>query len=389
MKSLIPKEKLGQWARILLSHSLGGIKPGMRVMIKGEAVCWPLIAELEAQVVAAGGLPDVNLIGPNNDRGKVWSAAMGQFGTEEQVAAIPDWHRLRYEAMDAYVEVLGMEDPSQFTMLTGAQAQILARADLPFRTIRGGKPWVLTLYPTAHDAEFEDFSLQEYAEFLVEASLSDPNALVAAQEALAPLFDRAKTMTIRTRMPGCEELLELKVHFYEGSHSKACWGQCNWPDGERFRSPDPRFTTGEIYLDLPVCYQGQTIQGIYLKFEDGKAVDFSAKEGNDVLKSIIETDQGSCRLGEAALGMNPGLSRVLKSPLYVEKVGGTLHIALGSSYEDCFVDAEGAKQAGAFNQSAQHVDIVCDFRTGGAGVSVHLDDTLLVVLDNQWVVSQP
>jgi aminopeptidase len=175
------------------------------------------------------------------------------------------------------------------------------------------------------------------------------------------------------------------------------YGLRNFPDGEIFTSPDARSTAGEIFVDLPVNYGGQDIQGIFLKFEDGRIVEYSAEEGHEHLSAIVESDDGSHRLGEVALGMNPGLDRVLKHPLFVEKVGGTLHIAIGASYEDCYVadpsSVEGKariqelERAGILNRSAQHVDIVTDFRPGGCGRQVYVDDVELVPLNGLWVVS--
>ena len=96
--------------------------------------------------------------------------------------------------------------------------------------------------------------------------------------------------------------------------------------------------------------------------------------------------------------MNQGIQKVLKHPLFVEKVGGTLHIAIGASYPECFVDdptsEEGKKETedyikrGLLNRSAQHVDIVTDFRSGGAGKAVFLDDIQLQMNDNIWTVPE-
>jgi len=152
---------------------------------------------------------------------------------------------------------------------------------------------------------------------------------------------------------------------------------------------------GEIFIDLPVSYTGRDIRGIHLAFANGRMTAYSAEVGHDHLAAIVETDEGSHRLGEIALGMNPGLEHVLKHPLFVEKVGGTLHVAIGASYENSYVDdpssAEGKAKlaeleaAGALNRSAQHVDVVADFRPGGCGRRVFVDDTELVVRDGIWV----
>lgn len=382
-------DDLERWAGILIDHSLGGISRGERVMLKGEAECWPLLAVLERKVISAGGVPDVCLVPPNNFRGRVWSASMvngmrpGDF--DEDPPVVPDWYRQRYESMDAYVEVMGYSDPLQFNRLVPRQSARLAKADKPFMDIRVKKRWVLTLYPTAADAQSEGFSsLEEYAQFLAKASITNPDWVKGAADRLAPVFQQAKDMTIRTRMPGRQDVLVLRVGLGNTRVVKCC-GQYNWPDGEVFRSPDPRLTEGEIYLDLPVCHGGQTMQGIYLKFANGSVCEYSAVEGEDALRSIIETDAGSRRLGEVALGLHTGLTRVLKNPLYVEKVGGTLHIALGQSYEECYEDPAVARLDGSFNDSARHVDLVADFRTGRTGDRVILDNVhLFGRSDGSW-----
>jgi aminopeptidase len=389
-----PKD-LETWASILLDHSLGGIEPADQVMIKGERICWPLIAVLERRIIEAGGTPDVYLIPPNNDRGRVWSAAMGRHGTSSQIERVPQWHQQRYETMTKYIEVLGAEDPSQYTGLDSKQVQHLAMADRPFANIRLAKPWVLTLFPTPGFAAMEGMEMEEYAEFILRASTTDPLSLKEAEQKIEPHLAAAQKITIQTQHPHEGRDLSLTMSL-EPSRVVMSYGLRNFPDGEIFTSPDARSTEGEIFVDLPVHYSGNDIQGIYLKFEGGVITSYKADVGHEHLAAIIETDEGSHRLGEVALGMNPGLDKVLKHPLFVEKVGGTLHIAIGMSYEDCYVEdpssesgAQRLKQLeseGILNRSAQHVDIVTDFRPGGCGRRVLLDDRELKLTDNMWVI---
>jgi aminopeptidase len=241
----------------------------------------------------------------------------------------------------------------------------------------------------------EGMDLEEYTRFIVRASTTDPRPLKAAEERLLPHFQRAKTITIETHHPHESRDLKLTMDI-EPSSVTMSYGLRNFPDGEVFTSPDARSPEGEIFVDLPVHYGGHDIQGIYLKLEGGVITSYRADVGHDHLEAIIETDEGSHRLGEVALGMNPGLDKVLKHPLFVEKVGGTLHIAIGASYEDCYVEDpstdEGQQKIadlekdGALNRSAQHVDIVVDFRPGGCGRRVLLDETQLICQDQVWVV---
>ncbi len=395
-EATINQNDLETWAEYLLDHSLGGIDSSDRVMIKGERICWPLMAVLERRVIEAGGVPDVYLVPPNNDRGRVWSATMGRTGGSAQLEAVPDWHRQRYESMTKYVEVLGGEDPSQYTGLEPDQVKALAEADRPFANLRLARPWVITLFPTPAFASLEGMDLDDYAAFIVGASTTDPRPLLEAERVIEPVLAAGSEMTVVTEHPEDGRELTLNLDIALGRPVMS-YGLRNFPDGEIFTSPDARKTEGEIFVDLPVTYGGNDIRGIYLKFEAGRIVDYQAAEGHDHLAAIIETDDGSHRLGEVALGMNPGLDRVLKHPLFVEKVGGTLHIAIGASYEDCYVADPGSEdgkaridelaEMGAINRSAQHVDIVTDFRLGGTGRQVKVDGVELVPENGLWVVA--
>ncbi len=391
----ISTDDLQTWAGFLLDHSLGGIQPSDRVMIKGERICWPLMAILEQRVIAAGAVADTYLVPPNNDRGRVWSATMARNASPSQLEQVPEWHRQRYESMTKYVEVLGGEDPSMYMGLNPDQTKALATTDRPFANIRLSKPWVITLFPTPAFAELEGIPLDEYSQFIVGASTTDPRPLRQAEDLLAPVFDQGKKMTIVTEHPHEKRLLELSMDISLGS-ARLSYGLHNFPDGEVYTSPDARSPTGEIFVDLPVTYGGNDIVGIYLKLSQGRIIEYQADTGHQHLAAIIESDDGSHRLGEVALGMNPGLDRVLKHPLFVEKVGGTLHIAIGASYEVCYVKdpsspagrarLEELSQCGAINRSAQHVDIVTDFRPGGCGRSVRIDEVSLVPSGGLWQV---
>ena len=395
MTAAINRNDLETWADYLLDYSLGGVQPDDVVMIKGEHITWPLVSMLQDKVFQAGGVADVNLVPPDNDRGKVFGASMARHGTVDQIKRAPAWHQARYEAMTKYIEVLGAENPELYANLPDETATALMREDEPIKNIRLAKPWVLTLFPTQGFADMEGMTLEDYARVIVSASVTNPRMLEEVEEGIYQQMLRSDTVRLVTEHPDDGRTLELCMSI-AGRNVVKCTGKRNFPDGEVFTSPDARSVEGEIFVDLPVSYGGVTIQGIYLKFAGGVIQDFSAREGHDTFRKIVETDEGSRRLGEVALGMNNGIERVLKHPLFVEKVGGTAHIAIGASYPECFVqDAsseQGKKEAdelhrqGLLNRSAQHVDIVTDFRPGGSGRAVFLGDTQLAIRDNIWVV---
>ncbi|MCB2205240.1 aminopeptidase [bacterium] len=390
----IPTEKLRTWADYLLNYSLGGVQEDDVIMIKGEHITWPLMSVLQDMIFAAGGIADVNIVAPDNDRGKVWGASIARHGNVAQIERVPAWHRTRYEAMTKYIEILGAENPALSAGQPEETAMAVMRADEEFKGIRLAKPWVLTLFPTQGFADLEGMTLEQYTDVIVSASMQDPRELDRVEQDIYELMDSSSRIRIQTRHPEDGRTLELGMSIAERNVIK-CTGKRNFPDGEVFTSPNTSTVEGEIFVDLPVYNSGTTVQGIYLKFEGGRIVQYSAKQGHDTLAKIIETDEGSHRLGEVALGMNAGITEVLKHPLFVEKVGGTLHIAIGASYPECYVQDESSDagsaaldrmfEEGLLNRSAQHVDIVTDFREGGSGIGVWLDDTEIKVRDGIWV----
>lgn len=396
MQVNISQEDLNIWADYLLNYSLDGISPDDVVMIKGEHICWPLISVLQDKIFRAGAIADVNLVTPDNDRGRVWGASIAKHGTVKQIERVPDWLTERYNSMTKYIEILGAENPKLFDSLPELNAKAIMRADEPYKNIRLGKPWVLTLFPTQGFADLEGMTLDDYANVIVSASTVDPQMLEEVEEDIYQKMKSSKEITIITEHPHNGNELVLKMDISKRNIVK-CTGKRNFPDGEVFTSPNANSVEGEIFVDLPVFQGGTTIQGIYLKFQSGYIVEYSADKGHDALAKIIETDEGSHRLGEVALGMNNGIKKVLKHPLFVEKVGGTLHIAIGASYPECFTDEpnsiEGKNEIdeflkkGIMNKSAQHVDIVTDFRPGGVGRAVFLDNTQLSIQNDIWVIS--
>jgi aminopeptidase len=241
--AVIAREDLERWAGYLIDYSLGGITADDVVMLKGEPITWPLMSILQDRIFAAGGLADVHLVAPDNDRGKVWGASIARHGTPAQIARTPDWHRARYEAMTKYIEILGAEAPALSTGLPQENAMALMRADEPFKRIRLAKPWLLTLYPTQGFADLEGMSLAAYTDVIVRASVEDPRALEEIERPIKEAMERSSEIRIVTRHPREDRLLELRMRI-AGQRVIPCTGKRNFPDGEVFTSPDARTVEG-------------------------------------------------------------------------------------------------------------------------------------------------
>ena len=132
-------------------------------------------------------------------------------------------------------------------------------------------------------------------------------------------------------------------------------GTKNFPDGEIFTSPIEDSVNGWVRFTYPAIYGGREVDGVELQFENGKVVHASAKKGEDYLISVLDTDEGALYLGEFAIGTNTGIQQFTRNILFDEKIGGTVHMALGGGFPE----------VGGKNESAVHWDMICDMRSGG------------------------
>jgi aminopeptidase len=152
----------------------------------------------------------------------------------------------------------------------------------------------------------------------------------------------------------------------------AAEGKHNMPDGEFFTGPIEDSATGEVTFSYPAVYGGREVAGVKLRFQDGKVVDAHAERNEAFLIETLDTDAGSRRLGELGIGANYGISRFTKEILLDEKIGGTVHLAVGMSYPE----------TGGKNDSAVHWDMVCDLRRGGRitvdGAELQVDGRFVV-----------
>jgi aminopeptidase len=149
-------------------------------------------------------------------------------------------------------------------------------------------------------------------------------------------------------------------------------GRRNMPSGEIFTGPVEDSASGRIRCGFPVCRDGRRLVSIELELRDGEVVAARAEEGDDYLRAMLEIDDGARRFGELGLGLNPGIDRFTGSILFDEKIGGTVHLALGQSYPE----------TGGVNASALHWDLIVDTRTRGRITA----DGRVVMEDGRWLV---
>jgi len=254
---------------------------------------------------------------------------------------------------DANTKSLSNIDPSRIQRARAAARPISQR--FMERQATGELRWTLTQYPTQASAQDAEMSLDEYADFAYQACmvhLDDPVAywmnMQAEQQRLVDWLKGKDKVQVKGE--NIDLTLSIKDRLFVNADGKK-----NMPDGEIFTGPVEDSVNGWVKFTYPAIYGGREVDGVELEFKDGKVVKATAKKGEDFLNSVLDTDEGARYLGEFAIGTNEGITEFTRNILFDEKMGGTVHMAVGASYPD----------TGAKNESAIHWDMICDMRSGG------------------------
>ncbi|NLN17656.1 MAG: aminopeptidase [Firmicutes bacterium] len=341
-------------AKVLVHYSLG-IKPGDFFVIRSGEVATPLIKAVYEEALQAGAHPEVQI------RMSEINEIFLKNANDEQLQYVSSLTRIPVEEADACLTILGEVNVRALSGVDPARQALRSRATSELtntmmkRAAAGEYRWCLTQFPTNADAQEANMSLSEYEDFVFEAcglNEEDPVAywqrIDAEQEELIKRLDSVETLHI----VGEDTDLTLNTG---GRRWKSCSGKSNFPDGEIFTGPVEDSANGYIRFSFPGIFRGQLIEDIRLRFEDGKVVSAAARHGEKLLHALLDTDPGARYLGELGIGTNYAITRHTRNMLFDEKIGGTVHLALGAAYP----------ATGSRNESAIHWDMLCDLRSGG------------------------
>jgi aminopeptidase len=282
-------------------------------------------------------------------------------GSEEQLAYVSPVQWKEMNTIDALVTIwseantrsLTRVDPGRHSRHIAAHRQLSNRR---WERIAGGEmAWCGTLHPMAAHAQDADMSLEDYEAFVFAACHVDrENPAGHWREVSGSLEARAASLgSVRElRIAGPDTDLRIGV---AGRAWLAADGRFNMPDGEVFTSPVETETEGEIRFTFPAIFQGREVEDVRLRFEAGRVVEATAARGQGYLRSLLDMDDGARVPGEIAFGMNYEIDRFTRNLLFDEKIGGTIHVALGAAFP----------QAGGANTSGLHLDLICDLREEG------------------------
>ncbi|MBA2504698.1 MAG: aminopeptidase, partial [Thermoleophilaceae bacterium] len=281
--------------------------------------------------------------------------------SDEQLEWMPPTDKWSVENADVRIAVMADANSRELSGVDPKKQAMTQRARKPLmetsmkRSAAGDYRWSLTLFPTHSYAGEAGMSLAQYEDFYYAACLAtdgDPVTAWLRQSDEVKRLAEWITGKSEVHIKGPDTDIRLGV---EGRTWIPCVGEHNMPDGEFFTGPVEDSVNGHVAFSFPATYGGREVAGVKFRFEDGKVVDASADRGEEFLLEMLDTDPGARRLGELGIGTNYGISTGTKEILLDEKIGGTVHMAIGMAYPE----------SGGTNDSAVHWDMVCDLRQGG------------------------
>jgi len=353
MEDGVTEPRIEKLAQVLTQYSLG-VQQKDIVRISGPSLAAPLIRSAYRQVLRLGAHPylRVTLDGIEEIFYKEASA--------EQLRFVSDLDRMDFEFPNAMLVIQGRANTRDLTNVDPKQISGRRDATRPLqklyleRAARGELRWCLTQYPTHAEAQDAEMSLAEYEDFVFGAGMLDREDPVAAWEHMREYQTKiATTLGEKSDLHITGPDIDLRLSVAGRTWISAA-GEANFPDGEVFTGPVEDSANGRVRFTYPAIYQGREVEDVELVFEQGRVVQARAAKGEDFLKAMLEIDPGARYLGEFAFGLNYSITRFTRNILFDEKIGGTLHMALGTGYPE----------TGSKNTSGLHWDMICDLRNG-------------------------
>jgi aminopeptidase len=346
-----PYDKL---AKILINYSLN-LQSGETLLIETTDLSRELCLSVYKEALKAGAHPyiSIELSGTKE--------LFYQYSTDTQLLYVNPVHKFMYENFDARLYILAPAntrslsnvDPKRFQTANKAFME-KAKSYLYRRISNQQIKWCYTACPTQALAQEADMGLEEYKKFVFEScKLNEPDPIKSwkklsqRQQELCEWLNGKSEVILRGPNIGLKMSIKNRTFFYDD-------GKENFPAGEIYISPVENSTNGWVHFSYPAIFENREIIDVELWFEDGKVVKEKALKGQEFLTETLNTDDGARILGELGIGTNYGIKQFTKNMLFDEKIGGTIHIAVGRGFPEC----------GGRNESAIHWDMLCDMSEG-------------------------
>jgi len=355
--------RINKHAKVLINYSLQ-LKLGETVLISTDISCLKLANEVYREALKAGAHPQIKI--DSNELQEIFL----KNATSKQLSFHHENELTNVKTFDAFITLIGSENTRALTSIDTKRQKLRMQsgkdiADIYQDRMRAKEiRWVGTMYPTSGFAMDANMSLSEFEEFVYDACLLNDDDPISAWEKIEAQQEKiCKFLNTKSRIRFVSDETDISMNI-KGRTWVNCCGKVNFPDGEVFTGPVEDSVEGFIKFSYPAIFQGKKIENVRLRFDKGKVVEATADKGEEFLLEILDTDPGARFVGEIAIGTNYGIDRLIKHMLFDEKIGGTIHLALGRSIPG----------SGGVNSSLIHWDMLCDMRKDG---KIYADDELI------------
>ncbi|RQG93138.1 aminopeptidase [Natrarchaeobius halalkaliphilus] len=338
--------RIREHAEIIATHSVD-LEEGDNVVVDAHPVAEDLVVALHEVIGDRGANPVTTSQRTGKRQQRAYLRAAEGDDAEPEFET-PDHELALIENTDVYIAIRATDNVTQTADVDPVTSAAYSQAQRPILEERLSKRWCLTQYPAPANAQLAEMSTEGYENFVWDAVNRDWDAQRAHQENMVEILDPADEIRIVSG-----ETTDVTMSI-AGNPTLNDHGEHNLPGGEVFTAPQPDSVEGEVLFDMPLYHQGREITDVSLEFDGGEVVSHSAAKNEDVLTEVLNTDDGARRLGELGIGMNRDIDRFTYNMLFDEKMGDTVHMAVGRAYDDTVGSGNEA------NDSAVHVDMIVD-----------------------------
>ncbi len=332
--------RIREHAEIIVDHSTD-VQAGDNVVISTPSAAEDLAVALHEVVGDRGATPVALANDSRAQRAYLRAADADEFETPTHAKAL-------YEESDVLIRVRGETNATELSDVAPDKQAAHSKSRQPVQEAALSKRWCLTQYPTPANAQLAGMSTEAYENFVWDAVNKDWDAQREHQARMVDILDSASEVRIKSG-----ETTDVTMSI-DGMKTLNDYAEKNLPGGEVFTAPVPDSVEGEVLFDMPLYHQGREITDAHLAFENGEVVEHAAETNEELLGEVLRTDPGASRLGELGIGMNRDIDRFTYNMLFDEKMGDTVHMAVGRAYDECV----GADREA--NESAVHVDMIVD-----------------------------
>jgi aminopeptidase len=331
------------------------VQPGERIAVAGSTQAEAIMLECMRQILRAGAHPHLVPLFSSEEY------ILYKEASDEQLEYISPFRTKVIEDFDGFLQFHSTTNSRQLSGIHPDRVGLRAKALTPLmkrymeRHNAGDLRILITMFPTAAQAQDAEMSLVELEDYVYASTYCDTadpvetwEKIYAQQQRLVDWLKGKQSIVVRG--PDVDLALSIEGRDFANAH-----GQVNMPDGEIYTSPIEDSLEGWIRFSYPAIMRGREVIGVELKFKAGKVVDASAEKGEAMLLQMLDVDEGARYAGEFAIGTNKRITRFMRNMLFDEKMGDTIHLALGAGFSEL----------GGKNESGIHWDMLCDMKNGG------------------------